>query len=580
MLCVGLCRGHGEQFTKNVEITKILNDVADMLEMQCVEFKPQAYRRAARTIEALGEPVEGLYSAGKLDELPGIGPSIAKKIAEIIETGSLKYHQELKKKTPVNLEELLTIEGIGPKTAGLLYEKLGIKSLADLERAAKLHKLREIKGLGPRTEENVLESLELAKGRKGRTLLGTAYPLAESICKQLQKEGIKVEIAGSLRRMKETIGDVDILASAMDPNDLSNEFSKMPDVAKVLEQGETKSSVLLQGGIQVDLRIVEAGSFGSALMYFTGSKDHNIALRKVAIAKGFKLNEYGLFKGETRVAGDDEEGVYHQLGLDYIPPELREDQGEIEAARIHELPTLIPYDSLQGDLQMHSTWSDGHRTIEEMARAAQQIGHSYIAITDHYSPIPVVHGLNTRRVREQAAEIDRVNQDLRGIRILKGVEVDIAADGTLTAENDVLRELDVVVASIHSSFKQTKKVMTQRIIAAMENDFVNIIGHPTSRKINQRNPCEIDMDALFDASKRTGTFLEVNASPQRLDLNDATVRLALEAGCKLAIDTDAHDKEELNNARFGIAVARRGWATQADVINTRGRDELEKLLKK
>jgi DNA polymerase (family 10) len=565
---------------KNAAVAKILNEVADMLEMEGIEFKPQAYRRAARTIGALGEPIEQLYAEDKLEDLPGIGPSIAKKIAEIVETGSLKYHEELRKKTPVNLEELLAIEGIGPKTARVLYKKLGVTSLAELERAAKQHKLREIKGLGPKTEENVLESLELAKGRKGRTLLGIAYPLAESICKQLGKEAIKIEVAGSLRRMKETIGDVDLLAAARDANSLSNHFTKMPDVTKVLEKGETKSSVLLQRGIQVDLRIVDVKSFGSALMYFTGSKDHNIALRKVAIEKGLKLSEYGLFRAETQVAAASEEDVYHKLGLDYTPPELREDQGEIAAARNHELPTLIPYGSIRGDLQMHSTWSDGHRTIEEMARAAQELGYSYIAITDHYSPIPVVHGLNKRRLREQAAEIDRVNQDLQGIRILKGAEVDVAADGALTAENDVLRELDLVVASIHSSFKQTKKIMTQRIIAAMENEFVNIIGHPTSRKINQKNPCEIDMDALFEASKRTGTYLEVNSSPQRLDLNDANVRLALKAGCKLAIDTDAHDREELNNIRYGIAVARRGWATQGDIINTRDLDELEKLLKK
>jgi DNA polymerase (family 10) len=565
---------------KNTMVAKILNEVADMLEMQGIEFKPQAYRRAARTIGALGEPIEQIYAKGRLEDLPGIGPSIAKKIAEIIETGSLKYHEDLKKKTPVNLEELLSVEGIGPKTASVLYKKLGVTSLAELERAVKQHKLREIEGLGPRTEENVLESLELAKGKKERALLGIAYPLAKSICKQLEKQAIKVEIAGSLRRMKETIGDVDILTAARDANSLSNHFTSMPDITKVLERGETKSSVLLQGGIQVDLRIVGVKSFGSALMYFTGSKDHNIALRKVAIDKGLKLSEYGLFKGETQVAGGSEEDVYQRLDLDYIPPELREDQGEIAAARNHELPTLIPYDSIRGDLHMHSVWSDGHRTIEEMARAAQELGYSYIAITDHYSPIPVVHGLNKRRLREQADEIDRVNQGLQGIRILKGAEVDVAANGTLTAENDALKDLDLVVASIHRSFKQTKKVMTQRIIAAMENEFVNIIGHPTSRKINQKNPCEIDMGALFEASKRTGTYLEVNSSPERLDLNDANVRLALKARCKLAIDTDAHDKEELNNIRYGIAVTRRGWATQGDIINTRDLDELEKLLKK
>jgi len=565
---------------KNEQVSKILNEVADMLEVQGVEFKPQAYRKAARTIESLAEPIEQVYAKDKLEELPGIGPSIAKKIAEIIDTGSLKYHEELKRKTPVNLEELLSVEGIGPKTAGLLYKRLGITSLEELERAAKEHKIRDVKGLGPKIEENVVEGIGLARAKKKRKLLATAYPLAESLCKQLAKEAVKVDVAGSLRRMKETVGDVDILAIATNPQSVSNVFIQMPEVAKVLESGESKPSVLLQGGIQVDLRIVEEKSYGSALMYFTGSKDHNIALRKLAIERGLKLSEYGLFRKESQVAGRTEEEVYGKLGLDYIPPEIREDQGEIAASAKHTLPKLVPYDSIRGDLHSHSTWSDGHRSIEEMAHAAQVLGYSYIAVTDHYSPIPIVHGLNEKRLRLQAAEIDRINDRSDDIQVLKGAEVDISSDGTLTAPTDVLQELDLVVASIHSSFKQTKNAMTDRIIAVMENEYVHIIGHPTSRKINRKNPCEIDMDSIFDASKRTGTYLEVNASPERLDLSDANVRLALNAGCKLAINTDAHDEEELHNIRYGIAVARRGWATSLDIINTRSLDELRKLLKK
>ena len=565
---------------KNEQVSKILNEVADMLEVQGVEFKPQAYRKAARTIDSLAEPIEQVYGKDKLEELPGIGPSIAKKIAEIIDTGSLKYHEELKRKTPVNLEELLSVEGIGPKTAGLLYKRLGITSLEELERAAKEHKIRDVKGFGPKIEENVVEGIGLARAKKKRKLLATAYPLAESLCKQLAKEAVKVDVAGSLRRMKETVGDVDILAIATNPQSVSNVFIQMPEVAKVLESGESKSSVLLQGGIQVDLRIVEEKSYGSALMYFTGSKDHNIALRKLAIERGLKLSEYGLFRKESQVAGRTEEEVYGKLGLDYIPPEIREDQGEIAASAKHTLPKLVPYDSIRGDLHSHSTWSDGHRSIEEMAHAAQVLGYSYIAVTDHYSPIPIVHGLNEKRLRLQAAEIDRINDRSDDIQVLKGAEVDISSDGTLTAPTDVLQELDLVVASIHSSFKQTKNAMTDRIIAVMENEYVHIIGHPTSRKINRKNPCEIDMDSIFDASKRTGTYLEVNASPERLDLSDANVRLALNAGCKLAINTDAHDEEELHNIRYGIAVARRGWATSLDIINTRSLDELRKLLKK
>jgi DNA polymerase (family 10) len=565
---------------KNDLVVKILNEVADQLEMQGIDFKPQAYRRAARTVNALAQPIEEIYAKGKLEELPGIGQSIAKKIAEIIKTGSLNYNEELKKQTPVNLEELLSVEGIGPKTAGLLYKRLGVTSLDELELAAREHRIQEIKGLGRKTEENVLAAIGLARGRTKRTLLGTAYPLAESIRKRLEDGAVRVEVAGSLRRMKETIGDIDILAAAKDASGLTNRFSKMSNVMRVLESGETKSSILIQGNLQVDLRVVDKGSFGAALMYFTGSKDHNIALRKFAIVRGLKLNEYGPFKGKTMVAGGTEDEGYGKLGLDYIPPELREDQGEITAALERRLPNLVEYDSIRGDLQSHSTWSDGHRSIEDMARRAQALGYDYIAITDHYSPIPVVHGLNSQRLQKQSTEIDQVNNKLKGIRILKGIEVDISSDGTLTAENSVLSKLDVVVASVHGAFRQTRKEMTQRIVAAMENEHVNIIGHPTSRKVNRKNPCEIDMDELFDASKRTNTYLEVNASPQRLDLNDANTHLALKAGCKVVINTDAHDEDELDNMRYGIGVARRSWATQTDIINTRKLDELLKLLEK
>ena len=569
---------------KNQLVVQILNEIADMLDMQGVEFKPRAYRRAARTIESLAEPIEQIYAQGKLEDLPGVGEAIAKKIGEIIETGSLKYRDELKAKTPIDLDGILAVEGVGPKTAGLLFKRLGIKSLDDLERAAKEHKIREIKRLGPKTEENILSSIDLAKSRKVRTLLGDALPVAEEICQHLRTVGkaetVRVEAAGSLRRMKETIGDIDILAASLHSVQLSEAFTGMSGVRKVLEKGETKSSIILESNLQVDLRIVDEQSFGSALMYFTGSKDHNIALRKLAISKGLKLSEYGLFKGNERVAGRTEEEVYKRLGLDYIPPELREDRGEVEAAINHELPDLIPYNAMQGDLQMHTKWSDGQQTIEEMAKAAQILGYSYIAITDHYSTMPIVNGLNEQRLREQMKEIDHINEKLQGIKILKGAEVDIAPDGTLKGEKTVLRELDLVVGSVHGTFKQTKREMTKRLIATMESGLVNIIGHPTSRKINERNPCEIDFDQIFEASKRTGTYLEINSSPHRLDLDDANASLALKAGCKLAIDTDAHDRDELKNIRFGIAMARRGWLRRADVINTLPLEKLSKVLKR
>ena len=568
---------------KNQLVAQILNEIADMLDMQGVEFKPRAYRRAARTIESLAEPIEQVYTKGKLEDLPGVGEAIAKKIGEIIETGSLKYRDELKAKTPVDLEGILAVEGIGPKTAGLLFKRLGIRSLDDLERAAKDHKIREIKRLGPKTEENILNSIQLAKTRKGRTLLGDALPVAEEICQRLrsfEKGATHVEAAGSLRRMKETIGDVDILAASLHPIPLSRAFTSMSGVRKVLEKGEAKSSILLESNLQVDLRIVDEQSFGSALMYFTGSKDHNIALRKLAISKGLKLSEYGLFKGNERIASHTEEEVYKRLGLDYIPPELREDHGEVNAAINHELPDLIPYDAIQGDLQMHTKWSDGKESIEDMARAAKALGYSYIAITDHYSTMPIVNGLNEQRLRGQMKEIDHVNEKIRGVRVLKGAEVDIAPDGTLKGEKPVLKELDLVVASVHGTFKQTKKEMTQRLITTMESGLVNIIGHPTSRKINEKNPCEMDFDQIFEASKRTGTYLEINSSPHRLDLDDANANLALKAGCKLAINTDAHDSDELRNIRFGIGVARRGWLKRDDVINTLPLEKLRKVLQR
>ncbi len=569
---------------KNQLVAQILNEVADMLDMQGVEFKPRAYRRAARTIESLAQPIEQIYAGGKLEDLPGVGEAIAKKIGEIIETGSLKYRDELKAKTPIDLEGILAVEGIGPKTAGLLFKRLGIRSLDDLERAAKEHKIREIKRLGPKTEENILSSIDLAKGKKGRTLLGEALPVAEEICQHLRAvekaETNQVEAAGSLRRMKETIGDIDILATSLHPVRLAETFTTMTGVRKILEKGETKSSIVLESNLQVDLRVVDEESFGSALMYFTGSKDHNIALRKLAISKGLKLSEYGLFKGNERVASHTEKEVYKKLGLDYIPPELREDHGEVDAAINHELPDLLPYGAIQGDLQMHTKWSDGKQSIEDMAKAAKTLGYSYIAITDHYSTMPIVNGLNEQRLREQMKEIDHVNEKLEGIRVLKGAEVDIAPDGALKGETPALKELDLVVASIHGTFKQTKKEMTQRLITTMESGLVNIIGHPTSRKINEKHPCELDLDQIFVTSKRTGTYLEINSSPRRLDLDDANANLALKAGCKLAINTDAHDKDEMRNIRFGIGVARRGWLKRADVINTLPLEKLRTVLQR
>ena len=571
---------------KNALVAKILYEIADLLDMQGVQFKPQAYRKAARTIASLPSPIEEVYSEGKLDELPGVGVNIARKIAEIIETDSLKYFEELKKNTPIDFESLLAVEGLGPKTVQLLYKKLGIKSLDDLELAAKQHKIRTIKGLGPKIEENILDSIDLARRKKERVLLFLALTTAETIRDQLKKSLTanqnedEVEVAGSVRRMRDSIGDIDILTSTNQPSGIADFFTNMSDVRKVLEKGETKCSILLNDDVQVDLRLVKPESFGSALMYFTGSKDHNIAMRNIAIKKGYKLNEYGLYKDATQIAGRTETDVYKKLGMDYIQPELRENRGEIEAATTHTLPNLLPYDAIVGDLHVHTTWSDGTQPIEEMVQAASKMGYAYVAVTDHYSTMMVARGLTERQLRNEMAEIDKISRKFNEIKILKGAELDISADGSLKIEKKILKELDVVVASVHSTFKQTKKEMTNRIVSAMESGYVNIIGHPTSRKIDTKRSSEIDMEKLFDASKRTKTYLEINSTPQRLDLNDDNVKMAIQAGCKLSIDTDAHNAQHFKNIRLGIGVARRGWTEQKDIINTQPLEILERDLRK
>lgn len=567
---------------KNVRVAKILNEIAAILEMKGVEFKPRAYRKAARTVESLSKPIEEIYEEGNLQELPGIGESIAEKIAEIIDTGSSSYYESLKKEMPVEVDELTAIEGIGPKTVEKLYRELGIKTLEDLEEAAKQQKIRAIEGLGPTTEENILDHIELAKRRKKRTLLGYALPIAEEIKNRLTSrlDTIdNIEIAGSARRMKPTIGDVDILVTAKRPDKVADFFTSMEDVREVLGKGKSKCSVILNNDMQVDLRLIQEESYGAALLYFTGSKDHNIELRKIAINDGYKLNEYGLFRSEERVAGTTEDEVYDKLSMQWIPPELRENRGEIEAARQHALPGLIGYDDIRGDLQMHTKWSDGSHTITDMANTAIDLGYSYICISDHYSRMVIAGGLNEKQLRKQWKEIEEVNSNLTDIEILKGAEVDIAADGSIDADKTVLDELDIVVASVHSKFDQSKPEMTRRLVKAMQNEYVDIIGHPTSRKIDQKAGSQINMQTLFETSKKTETFLEINAFPNRLDLDDLNAKAAAEAGCKLVINTDAHDREHLRYMRLGIAMARRGWLRKKDVINTMSLSNLLGLLK-
>src|SRR3989338_6278280 len=568
---------------KNLEVAELLNEIADYLEFQNEPFKIRAYRKAALVIEGLSEGIMQVWEENRLEELPGIGEGIAKKIDDFLRNGKSKYLEELKKSTPVNVEELGSIAGVGPKTIMKLYRHLKVKNMADLERAAKQGKIRKIGGLGPTVEQNILKSIEFAKKTKQRVPLGFALSSAEEVAKTLKScnHVIRVSIAGSTRRMKETIGDVDILATSKSPEKVIEFFAKMPGIAQVLAKGPTKSSIRLKERLQVDLRVMNDEIFGTALLYFTGNKEHNIILRRIAIEKNLKLSEYGLFenKSNRRIAGKTEEEVYKKLGMDYIEPEMREDEGEIELAQHHMLPKLIGYNDVKGDLQMHTSWSDGSNSVEEMALAAKKLGHEYICITDHTGKLAIANALDEKKIREQRKEIDKINKKIEGMRILQGVEVNITDDGSLDMDDKVLKELDIVVAYIHSGFKNPKEKMTKRMINAMENENVDIIAHPTGRLITKREAYDIDLDSVFEAAKETRTVMEINANPERMDLRDTHVRAAVKAGVKLVISTDAHNTDQLHFIRLGIGTARRGWAAKDDVINTRSLKEMMKMMK-
>ena len=569
---------------KNIEVAELLNEIADYLEFANEPFKVRAYRKAALVIEGLSEDIEQVWEENKLMDLPGIGEGIAKKIDDFLKHGKSKYLQELKKATLVDMEQLGAIEGIGPKTILKLYKELKVKNIAGLEKAAKLGKIQKIKGLGPTVEKNILKSIDFARKSSERVPLGFALSSAEEVVRMLKtlKEVQRVSIAGSTRRMKETIGDIDILATSKAPEKVIDFFAKMPGVADVLAKGPTKSSVRLKEGMQVDLRVLDDNIFGAALLYFTGNKEHNIILRKIAIEKGLKLSEYGLFdkKTDKLVAGRTEEDIYKKLGLAYIEPEIREDEGEIDAARKNKLPKLIGYSDIKGDLQMHTKWSDGSNTVEEMAIAAKKLGHEYICITDHTGKLTIAHALDEKRILEQRKEIEKINKKISGIKILQGVEVNITDNGSLDMPDKVLKQLDIVIASIHSGFKNPREKTTKRMIKAMENENVDIIAHPTGRLITKREPYDIDLEKVFDAAKKTNTIMEINSYPERMDLKDVNVRAAVKAGVKLVISTDAHNADQLHFIKLGIGTARRGWATKNDVINTRSLKDMLRMLKK
>ncbi|GAB4312890.1 MAG: PHP domain-containing protein [Methanobacteriaceae archaeon] len=565
---------------ENKEVAKILYKVADFLEMEDNPFRPKAYRRAAHTIEFLSENLDDIRKKGQLEDLPGIGKNIAQKIEEILDTGYLGYLEDLKLSVPVDFEALISVEGLGPKKIKQLYDELGIKNLDDLEYMAKRHKIRRLKGMGEKSEKRILENIEFARKHGSRKLLGYVLPLAESLKEILEKVEIidKVEVAGSIRRRKETIGDIDILVITSHPRQVMDIFTKMNVVKEVISKGPSKSTVRLNEGIECDLRVFERDMFGAALMYFTGSKEINVELRRIAIQNNMKLNEYGLFKGKKRVAGVTESEIFHKLGMDYIEPELRENRGEVKAAIEGKLPELVDYDEIRGDLQMHSNWSDGSNSISDMAQTASEIGHEYIAITDHAGSLRIAQGLDEKRLENQMNEIDKINETFDEITILKGVEVNIGSDGKLDIKNEILNDLDVVVASIHSGFRQEEEKISYRLLKAMENENVNIIGHPTGRKIQERRSYKLDLEKIYQSSIDNNVYLEINSQPNRLDLNDVNIKKAIERGCKLVVNTDAHSPQQLNHIDLGIATARRGWAGKKDIINTLSLKNLKKIL--
>ncbi len=572
---------------QNAELAKVFDRIADLLEIDGAEgFRVNTYRRAGRTIKDLTEDIAVVAAEGRLTKLAGIGKGTADRIQQFLSTGRVDILDELEAKFPKGLPDLLEIPGLGPKKVALAYQKLGVKDRADLKRVIDSGELASLPGLGETSVKKIADGLKFLESSSGRTPLGRATPIAESFAEQVrQVPGVThVELAGSLRRGAETIGDIDILCAAADGESVIRQFTKLEGVRRVLAEGATKGSVTVDLGkdreLQIDLRVVDAESFGAAWQYFTGSKEHNVRLRERAVAKKWRLNEYGLFDGEERIAGRTEREIYKKLGLPFIPPELREDRGELE---LKETPELIELSEIRGDLHMHTVASDGKCTIEEMAEAAKSLGYEYIAICDHSKSSAIANGLSIDRMAKHIKAIRAASESVEGITIFAGCECDILPDGSMDYPDDLLAQCDWVVASIHSAMGpggSDKLSPTERSIAAMENSYVSAIGHPTGRLINRRAPMEMDMDAIVQCAVRTGTFLEINASWQRLDLKDLHVRQALKAGASLVIDTDAHHSDQLLQMRYGVQTARRGGATRENVVNTLSLSSLRKRIAK
>jgi DNA polymerase (family 10) len=567
---------------KNHQIAKIFAEIADLLELKNESvFRIRAYRRAAQNIDGLSRDVAAL-SDKELAAIPGIGPDLAGKIHEFVATGRVARHEELKKEIPAVVLELLRVPGLGPKTAKMLAEETKIKNMDELETLARDGKLAGLPGIQKKTEENILKGIGLLKRGTDRKPLGRALPLARTIIARMKDNAPldKIEVAGSIRRMKETVKDIDILVTSKHPQQVMDVFVKLPQVSRVLAHGETKSSIITDEGIQVDLRVVEEGSFGAALQYFTGSKQHNIKLREMAVRAGLKINEYGVFEepGEKKIGGRTEEEMYKALKLPYVPPELREDTGEIEAALAGKLPELITLADIKGDLHIHTKASDGSHDLDVLIEAARKRGFEYIAVTDHTKGLGVARGLDEKRLAEEIKLIDAANEKLAGFRILKGTEVDIRSDGSLDLSDEALEALDIVVASIHSGFKQTEEQITKRFLSAIRNPLVSVIAHPSGRLIGERDAYAVDMEAVLKEAAKYGVAMEVNSYPLRLDLNDLHIKMAKEYGVQFVINTDTHVTSQFDFMAYGVSVARRGWVEKKDVLNALTYEQLMRRL--
>ncbi|MFP4484581.1 MAG: DNA polymerase/3'-5' exonuclease PolX [Spirochaetaceae bacterium] len=594
----------------NGEISRILNEMADLLEIKGEnQFRVRAYRNGARSVENLPKPASQLLEEETdLSSFPGIGDAIAEKIRQLLETGAIRQHEQLKKELPPGLLDILKIPEVGPRRVGDLYRHLGVKDLDDLAQAARDDRIDDVPGFGRKLSESIRRNVASLRttSKERRILLSEAEEIATGLMDHLTEESgrggkngavERIEVAGSYRRRKETVGDLDILVIAEPESGIMDRFVGYDGVERVVSHGETRSSVILQGGTQVDLRLLDSESYGAALMYFTGSKEHNVAIRRIAQDNGFKVSEYGIFRsgGENdtseaddrtgagageRVAGATEEEVFGILGMDWIPPELRENLGEIEAAQEGRLPVLIDLKDIRGDLHAHTNWSDGMFSLEEMAQAAMQRGYEYLAVTDHSRGLTVANGLDEERLAEQIDEIARLNEGFQNFRLLASTEVNINRDGSLDLSDEVLRRLDMTVCSIHSALDLDRDKQTERILRAMDNPCCSIIGHPTGRRLGKRQGYDLDFERIYRAAAEKGVALEINAQPERLDLPDADARRAAEAGVMIAVSTDAHSTRNLDYMRFGVGQARRAWLTAKDVLNTRSLKELQQVLRR